>query len=119
MAKAKVKVGIYKKARSSFGYGYSDNPEVISEEKFEELVADRMEELRFDYKEFADYLADYYTYEELFDMDENEKAKVRKEYEQGWVERAREDVKADWDYYEIETEVEIPCNCHCHCPSRK
>ena len=69
MAKAKVKVGIYKKRQRVYGYGY-DNPDLISEEQFEELVADRKEELVKSEGEFEDYLSDNYSYKEIFDMDE-------------------------------------------------
>ena len=48
MAKAKVKVGVYKKRQRVYGYGY-DKPDLISEEQFEELVADRKEEPWFNF----------------------------------------------------------------------
>ena len=44
MAQAKVKVTVYKKRSRVYGYGY-DNPDLISEEQYEELVANRKEEL--------------------------------------------------------------------------
>ena len=120
MAKAKVKVGIYKKRQRVYGYGY-DNPDLISEEQFEELVADRKEELVKSEGEFEDYLSDNYSYKEIFDMDEDEKAEVRAEYADKCTDWARDDLEEDWDYEEIETEVEIPskqpkgkCPCPCN-----
>ena len=121
MAKAKVKVGIYKKSRV-YGYGY-DNPDLISEEQYEELVADRKAELEKDENEFKDYLSDNYSYREIFDMSEDEKAEVRAEYADKCVDWARDDLEEDWDYEEIETEVEIPAEtpakkskAKCPCP---
>lgn len=60
MAKVKAKVVVYKKRQRVYGYGY-DNPDLISEEQFEELVADRKEELVKNDGEFEDYLADNYS----------------------------------------------------------
>ena len=120
MAKAKVKVGIYKKRQRVYGYGY-DNPDLISEEQFEELVADRKAELEKDENEFEEYLSDNYSLKEVFDMNEDEKAEVRAEYADKCVDWARDDLEEDWDYEEIETEVEIPskhpkgkCPCPCN-----
>ena len=122
MAKAKVKVGIYKKRQRVYGYGY-DNPDLISEEQFEELVADRKVELEKSEGEFEDYLSDNYSYKEIFDMDEDEKAEVRAEYADKCTDWARDDLEEDWDYEEIETEVEIPAvitekkpKAKCPCP---
>ena len=107
MAKAKVKVTVYKKRSRVYGYGY-DNPDLISEEQYEELVANRKEELEKDEGEFEDYLADNYSWKEVFDMNEDERAKVRAEYAEKCADWARDDLEEDWDYEEIETEVEIP-----------
>jgi hypothetical protein len=121
MAKAKVKVTVYKKRNRVYGYGY-DNPDLISEEQYEKLVADRKEELENKESEFEDYLSDNYSYKEIFDMDEDEKAEVRAEYANKCADWARDDLEEDWDYEEIETEVEIPteipskgkCPCPCN-----
>ena len=69
MAKVKVKVIVYKKRQRVYGYGY-DNPDLISEEQFEELVADRKTELEKDENEFEEYLSDNYSFKEVFDMNE-------------------------------------------------
>jgi hypothetical protein len=105
MAKAKAKVTVYKKSRT-YGYGY-DKPDIISEEQYEELVADRKEELVKSESEFEDYLADNYSYKEVFDMDENEIAEVLAEYADKCADWARDDLEEDWDYEELEVEVEI------------
>lgn len=118
MAKAKVKVGIYKKRQRVYGYGY-DNPDLISEEQYEELVADRKEELVKSEGEFEDYLSDNYSYKEIFDMDEDEKAEVRAEYADKCTDWARDDLEEDWDYEEIETEVEIPAETPAKKPKAK
>ena len=111
MAKVKAKVVVYKKRQRVYGYGY-DNPDLISEEQFEELVADRKAELEKSEIEFEDYLSDNYSWKEVFDMDENEKAEVRAEYANKCADWARDDLEDDWDYEEIETEVDCPCECH-------
>ena len=125
MAKAKVKVGIYKKRQRVYGYGY-DNPDLISEEQFEELVADRKVELEKSEGEFEDYLSDNYSYKEIFDMDEDEKAEVRAEYANRCADWARDDLEEDWDYEELEVEVEIPAEVpskqpkgKCPCPCNR
>ena len=122
MAKVKAKVVVYKKRQRVYGYGY-DNPDLISEEQFEELVADRKEELVKNDGEFEDYLADNYSWTEVFEMNEDEKAEVRAEYANKCADWARDDLEEDWDYEEIETEVEIPAETpskqpkgKCPCP---
>jgi hypothetical protein len=105
MAKAKAKVTVYKKSRV-YGYGY-DQPDLISEEQYEKLVADRKEELVKSEGEFEDYLSDNYSYKEVFEMNEDEKAKVRAEYADKCADWARDDLEEDWDYEELEVEVDI------------
>jgi hypothetical protein len=105
MAKAKAKVTVYKKSRV-YGYGY-DQPDLISEEQYEKLVADRKEELVKSEGEFEDYLSDNYSYKEIFDMDEDEKAEVRSEYVNRCADWARDDIDDYWDCEELEVEVEI------------
>lgn len=121
MAKAKAKVTIYKKLRV-YVYGY-DQPDLISEEQYEKLVADREAELEKDDGEFENYLADNYSWKEVFDMDEDDKAKVRSEYAVKCAKWARDDLEEDWDYEELEVEVDIPTatipkkpNAKCPCP---
>ena len=124
MVKAKVKVVVYKKRHPVYGYGYG-NPDLISEEQFEKLVADRKEELEKSKNDFEDYLSDNYSYKEIFDMSEDERAEVRAEYADKCVDWARDDLEEDWDYEEIEVEVEMPteipykqpkgkCPCPCN-----
>lgn len=121
MAKTKVKVGIYKKSRV-YGYGY-DNPDLISEEQYEELIANRKAELENNDNEFEDYLENNYSYKEVFDMDEDDRAEVRAEYADKCIDWARDDLEEDWDYEEIEVEVDIPAEIapkkpksKCPCP---
>ena len=124
MAKAKAKVTVYKKSHV-YGYGY-DQPDLISEEKYEELIADRKARLEQDDGEFEGYLADNYSWKEVFDMDEYDKAEVRAEYADKCAEWARDDLEEDWDYEEIEIEVDIPAEVHskqpkgkCPCPCNR
>ena len=122
MAKAKAKVIVYKKKQRVAGFGY-DKPDLISEEQYEELVANRRKELEKDASEFEDYLSDNYSLKEVFDMDEYERAEVCAEYAVKCADWARDDLKEDWDYEELEVEVEIPTTitvkkpkAKCPCP---
>ena len=117
MAKVKVKVGVYKKSHM-WGYGY-DRPDLIFEEQYEELVADRKTELEKDENKFEEYLSDNYSLKEVFDMNEDEKAEVHAEYADKCVDWARGDLEEDWDYKEIETEVEIPAETPAKKPKAK
>ena len=126
MAKAKVTVTVYKKSHVYvYGYGY-DQPDLISEEQYEKLVADRKAELEKDDGEFEDYLADNYSWKEIFEMSEDEKAEVRFEYAEKCADLARDDLEKDWDYEELEVEVEIPAEIpskqpkgKCPCPCNR
>ena len=89
-------------------------------------MADRRKELEKDDGEFEDYLADNYSWTEVFEMNEDEKAEVRAEYAVKCDDWAREDLEEDWDYEEIETEVEIPAEVpskqpkgKCPCPCNR
>ena len=124
MAKAKAKVTVYKKSRV-YGYGY-DQPDLISEEQYEKLVADRKAELEKDDGEFEDYLADNYSWMEVFEMNEDEKAEVRAEYVNKCADWARDDLEDYWDCEELEVEVEICAEVHskqfkgkCPCPCNR
>lgn len=126
MAKVKAKVIVYKKRQCVYGYGYDDNSDLISEEQFEKLVAIRKAELENNDGEFEDYLADNYSWREIFEMNEDEKAEVRAEYAEKCADWARDDLEEDWDYEEIETEVEIPAEVpskqpkgKCPCPCNR
>ena len=125
MAKVKAKVIVYKKRNRVYGYGY-DKPDLISEEQYEELVADRKEELEKSGNDFEDYLSDNYSLKEVFDMNEDERAEVRAEYAQQCADWARDDLEEDWDYEELEVEVEIPAEiapketkAKCPCPCKE
>ena len=122
MAKAKVTVIVYKKRRCVYGYGY-DNPDLISEEQYEKLVADKKAEFEKDDGEFEEYLADNYSWKEVFGMSEDEKAEVRFKYAEKCADWARDELEQDWDYEELEVEVEIPAEIpfkqpkgKCPCP---
>ena len=118
MAKAKVRVGFYTATRwnSFFSAGT-----VISEEKFEEYVQERANELREEEIHFESYLEDNYSCKEVFEMNEDEKAEVRKEHLAKCEDDARAELEDDWDYNELEAEVEVPAGnlskgkCPCPC----
>jgi hypothetical protein len=118
MAKAKVTVGFYTATRwnSFFSAGT-----VISEEKFEEYVKERADEFREEEPRFEDYLSDNYTCKEIFDMNDKERAEVRKEYLAKCEDDARAEIEDEWDYNEFNAEVEMPAGnlskgkCPCPC----
>lgn len=118
MAKAKVTVGFYTATRwnSFFSTGTA-----ISEEKFEEYVQERANELREEESQFESYLEDNYSCKEVFDMSESERAEVRQEFLNKCEDWAREELDDDWEYNELETEVEVApkqpkgkCPCPCN-----
>lgn len=125
MAKAKVKVVVYKNRKRAYGDWY-DQPDLISEEQYEKLIADRKAEFEKDDGEFEDYLADNYSWREVFGMSEDEKTEVRFEYAEKCADWARDNLEAEWDYEEIEVEVEIPAEVpakqpkgKCPCPCNR
>lgn len=89
-------------------YGPSDLfPRVLTEkqyqEKIEELVKDRMKDLKND-DEFVDYLNDQdYTESEIFFLSEEERAKIIKDFEPF----ARDSVIDEMQGYYEEHEIEI------------
>ena len=82
-------------------------PRVLTEkqyqEKIDELVKDRMENLKYD-DGFVDLLDDKdYTMSQVFFLSEEEKAKIIKEFEPFAIDSAKDEMR---DYYE-EFEIEI------------
>lgn len=82
-------------------------PRVLTEkqyqEKINELVVDRMENLKYD-DGFVEHLADKdYTMSQIFFLDEETKAKIVKEFEPYVLDSAKDEMR---DYYE-EFEIEI------------
>lgn len=123
MAKAKVTVGFYTATRfnSFFSAGTA-----ISEEKFEEYVKERADQLREDENQFESYLEDNYTHKETFEMGEDEKAEVQQEYSGQCEDYARAELEDEWEYNELQTEVEVsaevaptPPKGKCPCPCNR
>ena len=87
-------------------YGPSDLlPRVLTEkqyqEKIEELVKDRMENLRYD-DGFEEHLAEDYHINQVFCMTEEEKAKIIEEFKPYVIDSAKDEMKDDYEIYEIE-----------------
>ena len=73
------------------------------QEKIEELVKDRMENLKYD-DGFEEHLNDKdYTMSQVFSLSEEEKAKIIEEFKPYVVDSAKDEMR---DYYE-EFEIEI------------
>ena len=82
-------------------------PRVLTEkqyqEKTEELIKDRLENLKYD-DGFVDYLNDQdYTMSQVFFLSQEEKAKIVEEFKPYAVDSAKDEMR---DYYE-EFEIEI------------
>lgn len=88
-------------------YGPSDLfPRVLTEkqyqEKIEELVKDRMDNLKTD-DGFEEHLAEKeYTMSQVFFLSEEEKAKIVKEFEPYVLDSAKDEMKDYYEKFEIE-----------------
>ena len=81
-------------------------PRVLTEkqyqEKIEEVVKDRMENLKYD-DGFVEHLAEKeYTMSQVFFLSEEEKAKIVKEFEPYVLDSAKDEMKDYYEEYEIE-----------------
>lgn len=104
MAKVKATVGMYQAKRYCETHFEG---EIITMEEYDELVKNREEEIQLDEQEFSEYLAEYYTTDEVFAMTEKEKQNVRKDFENYCRDAASDVISDGWNYIEICTEVEI------------
>ena len=82
----------------------------IGPKDFQEEVASRADELQNDNDHFSDWLT--YTRDlssgEIFNLTEEERTKLRQEYEEQCAEDAEEELLEDyWSKQEVEVEVEI------------
>ena len=81
-------------------------PRVLTEkqyqEKIEELIKDRMENLKYD-DGFADLLYDReYTMSQIFFLSEEEKAKIIEEFKPYAVDGAKDEMRGYYEEFEIE-----------------
>lgn len=81
-------------------------PRVLTEkqyqEKTNELVKDRMENLKYD-DGFVDYLNDKdYTMSQVFFLSEEEKNKIIKEFEPYVIDSAKDEMEGYYEEFEIE-----------------
>ena len=104
MAKVKATVGMYKANRYCETHFEG---EIITMEEYDELIENKEEEIQFDEREFSEYLAKYYTTDEVFAMTEEEKQIVQEDFARYCRNSASDSVSDGWEYIEIRTEVEI------------
>lgn len=104
MAKIKATVGMYQANRYCETHFEG---EIITMEEYDELIKNREEEIQLNEQEFSEYLAEYYTTDEVFAMTEEEKQNVRKDFENYCQDWASDSISDGWNYIEIRTEVEI------------
>lgn len=90
---------------NNFDYYDEQYPKVLTEkqyqEKMQELVKHRMENLRED-DGFEEHLAESYHINEVFFLSEEEKAKILKDFEPYAIDGARDELEDYYDEYEIE-----------------
>ena len=104
MAKINVTVGVYAQANRY------EECEVISQEQYDERVAERANEIYKNEDEFFDWLEDTYTVEEVWKMtDEKKKAIKEDTFKKKCNDWALDEIQDEWDYFEIETQVNCPC----------
>lgn len=97
-----MKVKIYV---NNLDYNHPQYPRVLTEkqyqEKIQELIKDRMENLKID-DGFEDHLAEDYHINQVFFLTEEEKAKIIKSFEPYVVDSAKDELKDYYTEYEIE-----------------
>lgn len=76
---------------------------IISKAEYEKMMADKEVEIRTDQHAFWEWLDDHYAACDIWDMDENRKSRILKD----WERQAREDAEEylsdeGWTDYEIE-----------------
>jgi tRNA(Ile2) C34 agmatinyltransferase TiaS len=113
MAKTKVKVTMYEQR-----YGSA----VMTEEEYQAMFKERVDEIDSDECSFEEWLNDEFTVYELLGMTENE---ARALFHKANIVYVEEELKSDW--VEVEKEIvidlskaqEVKPNCCCPCCGRK
>jgi hypothetical protein len=107
MAKATVVIKVYGKAIRG---GYV---EVISEEEYNEKIAERAREFYEDTEEFQEWLEDNYTVSDVWAMTEDTKKTVKEVlFKNKCLDWALDDIGCEYEEFEITTKVVAPCDCH-------
>lgn len=83
-----------------------NDQEIMTQEEYERIRDDRLDEKLQDDWEFNEWLAGEYNLYEVFSMDDNEKDEARERYT-AWCEECVEDGMRDDGYTIEETEVEV------------
>lgn len=97
-------------ATKAIVYVNADNTQRLGTQDFQKVVAARAAELR----DMRGYLSEYLEYvqdltsEEIFNLTEEERVKIRQEYEDQCLEDAVEELlRSAWSQQTVEVEVEI------------
>jgi hypothetical protein len=80
--------------------------EIMTQEEYERIKAERLDEKLQDDWDFREWLEGEYSIAEVFDMDETERDEVRERYT-AWCEECVESLMRDDGYAVEETEVEV------------
>lgn len=75
--------------------------EILTEEEYNERAKEMAEEHRTDDYSFSEFLENHYSHRELWDADEEQRAKIM-EY---WADKCLEDAYDELGFEEIELEV--------------
>ena len=81
---------------------------ILTPKQFEEVLDKTVKERVADENAFLDYLAQYFTHIELFEMDEEEKENVKQDFQEHCEEIVHRELIESWysDYEEITVELE-------------
>lgn len=104
MIKVKATVGMY---QATSVCETEVEGKIITVEEYDEVLRVKENEIKNSNDDFRDFLEVNYTTDELWDMDEQEKQRVKAKFEEYCKEKASECLIDEWDYFEIYTEVVI------------
>ena len=77
------------------------NEEILTEEEYDKRAKEMAEDLRTNDYNFSEFLEEHYTYLELWEADEKQRAKIM-EY---WTNKCLEDAYCELGFEEVELEV--------------
>ena len=76
--------------------------EVINEKEFEKLVEETFEDYKGDQDYFSEWLADNYEVVQVWEMNEEERIKTIKAFEEKCLSVARKEMLYDWEENELD-----------------
>ncbi len=113
MAKTKIKVTMYEQR-----YGSA----VMTEEEYQKMLIERVEEIDNDENSFEEWLNDEFTSYDVWCMSATE---IKDLFHKANIEYVEEELSGEWGKIEKEIVVdlskvkEVETNCHCPCCNRR